>query len=192
MKIDRFFIADEDVRCVKRRRRKPDALEISGKDYLIGGELKSKPKIFERKVLEHLFENRGLLGIREIYVLKNAFIDAAITLEDGCLVLIEVKYALDWRNCCNARIEFQRFLVDKIHEKIFEGRRPERALIVFEHFSRDWSRKTIGHEYEDGWSLFYEEEKTLRRKIPEIPVDIVQLTEHGLYNPLSKQSRNEF
>jgi len=143
-------------------------------------------------VLEYLLENKGLLGIRELYALRNALVDAAVILEDDCLVLVEIKYALDWRNCCNARIEIQRFLVEKIHEKIFEGRRPERALIVFEHFGRGWDRKKMGHKYEDGWTLFYEEEKTLRRKIPEIPVDIAQLTERGLYNPLSKQSGNKF
>ncbi|MCS7114195.1 MAG: hypothetical protein RMJ15_03740 [Nitrososphaerota archaeon] len=86
-----------------------------------------------------------MLGIDKIIPLKNARVDAATTLEDGRLILIEIKYTLDWRNCCNARIEIQRFLTEKLYrDKNFKNNKPEWALIIFEHFSRDWSRKMKG------------------------------------------------
>jgi len=179
MKIEELF--SRDMRY-EMRERKPSICSPMSK--MLIKEQKSEPAKFENKVLTYLFENKNALGIEEVYALEKMLIDAAIKLFGGKLILIEVKYALNWRNCCNARVEFQRFIGEKLYENLPIDKFPERALIVFDHFSGDWDRKSKAHTLKNGWNFFYEEEKILRKKLPTIPVDIAQLTEKGLDNPL--------
>ena len=74
-------------------------------------------------------------------------------------------------------------------EKLFDGlptnEIPERALIIFDHFSGDWDRTTKGHKLKNGWNFFYEEENVLR-KGSTLPIDIVQLTDKGFENHSKK------
>lgn len=93
------------------------------------------------------------------------------------MILLEMKYALNWKNCCNARVEVQRFIEKGFNEQIPEKQQLESALIIFDHFSGDWERKTKNPKHENGWHLFYDEEELLRNKLPTIPMDIAQLTE---------------
>lgn len=60
---------------------------------------------------------------------------------------------------------------------------PERGLIIFDHFSRDWDRKPKNRKLKNGWNFFYEEEAILRRNSM-MPIDIAQLTQGRLFNPL--------
>lgn len=72
-------------------------------------------------------------------------VDGLVQLDDGKLVLVEMKYALNWKNACNARIEIQRFLYEEFcgrrwFEVITEHKKKkiDRALIIFHHFAGDW------------------------------------------------------
>lgn len=108
-------------------------------------------------------------------------VDGALELDSGKTILLEIKYALNWVNCCNARVEVQRFIEERFYKyKHFLKKQPEGALIIFDHFSGVWQERTKKHKDETGWNRFYEEEELLRKKFPTIPVDIAQLTEKGL------------
>ena len=144
--------------------------------------LKFKPKKFENEVLSYLRENKENLGIEEAYALKNMLVDSALKLNNGQLILLEIKYALNWHNACNARVQILRFVTEKVYEHLPTSEVPEKALIVFDHFSGGWDRKPKNNKYENGWNHFYEEEATLRRKSI-MPIDIAQLTEGTLFNP---------
>jgi hypothetical protein len=137
---------------------------------------KSEVKRFENKVLIYLFENRNQLGISEIYRLDNCRVDALLKLDDSEVVLAEFKYALNWYTACNARTEIQSYIEGKFHENIPE-KLPTKALIIFDHFSRDWDRRKNSFKYKNGWSYFYEEEERFRGNFPRISVDIAQLQE---------------
>ena len=140
---------------------------------------KAEYKKFERKVFIHLFDNRGRYGIDKIYVFRNMVVDGAVKLESGKVILLEIKFVLNWLADCNARIEFHRFLREKRVQDYFtqhiSKEAPEEAWIVFDHFSGDWQRK--------GWDNFYEEEGILR-PCP-IPMRIRQLTDEGLIDDRS-------
>lgn len=107
---------------------------------------------------------------------KEVFIcvDGLLNLKNGRNILLEIKYALNWKNSCNARVEIQRFIEEKF-SKVMKEKRPEGALIVFHHFSGDWRETKQYHVREIGWNYFYEEEKILRNRFPTIPVRIAQL-----------------
>jgi len=131
------------------------------------------PKVyieFERKLFNYLFENKDELGISKVYRLRSSGTDGLLELNGGETVLLEIKYALGWAKCCQARIQFQRFLTEKLHDE-FSIRKPEHGLIIFHHFIRDWARG------ERGWDYFYEEEKMLSKSL--IKTHIVQLTDDG-------------
>lgn len=135
---------------------------------------KSVTKQFENEVFLYLYENRNDLGIEEVCALKNMLVDGLLKLRNGKVILLEIKYALSWLPCCNARVEFQGFIAQRFYQRIPEKQQPEKALIIFHHFSRPWQRRP------GGWSFFYEEEENLRNKFPTISVDIAQLTDSGL------------
>lgn len=178
MKIKDLFI--KDIKYEERKRKPPVCLLVSRTSRTTDQRL--SPAGFENRVLDYLNKNRDTLGIAEIYKLENMLIDLAIVL-DGKIVLLEIKYVLNWENCCNARIEIQGFIGGKSYEKLPTGKLLERALVVFDRFSGDWDRKPEAHSFKNGWNFFYEEETVLRKMFLAVPVDIAQLTEKGLENP---------
>ena len=139
---------------------------------------------FEKRVFIHLFENRNNLGIEKIYLLKNMLVDGLLKLDRGDVILLEIKYALNWKTSCIARIQIQRFFEQKFdYKRICEyipEKQPERALVIFDHFSADWKGKQRSTNLQFGWLNFYEEEEILKGKFPIIPMDIVQLIGKGL------------
>lgn len=181
----------KDIKYEKFLREDPKCSPMQAKecnDYRSKiNEYKSKTYKFEKRVLVHLFENRHDLGIEKIYELKNMRVDAALKLDSGKIVLLEIKYALNWRNCCNARVEVERFVGEELfrtraYHKHISEEQPQAALIIFEHFSGDWEkiRRVQNHKHESGWSYFYEEEEILRKKFPTMPMCIAQLTKEGV------------
>ena len=112
---------------------------------------------------------------------QNMRVDGAIELENGNMILIEVKFALNWKNSCNARIEIQRFNKNQKISGYFNGKFPSKlvsgALIVFNRFSGDWNRQRGDSNKEMGWFSFYEEECEI--DFPCIPLHIVRLDEKG-------------
>jgi len=187
MKIEELFV--KDIKYEKWDKKKPKSSPMSkeqcDKYRTIIKEQNVKPTTkFEKEVLNYLFENRKQLGIEEVYALENMHIDGAMKLTNGTTILLEIKYALNWRNCCNAKVAIQRFIQEELFKTLPTNQIPERALVIFNHFSGDWAKKKENHIHDNGWSFFYEEEEVLRKKLPTIPVDIAQLTEKGLDNPL--------
>ena len=138
-------------------------------------------RTFEKEVLNYLFLNKKVLGIQKVYSLKNSRIDGLLRLDNNKVILIEFKYALNWKNTCNARVEIQNYIEGNFHKKLkIEEAPPSRAIVFFHHFSGDWEQKRKIFENKNGWSNFYEEEKLLREKCPIVPVDIVQFEDNSL------------
>ena len=178
MKIEDLFT--KAVKPEVRKRKNPVCSPIS--QIPLVKEKISTPIKFEQDVLEFLYRNITPLGITNIYSLENMYLDAALELEGNRLILLEFKFALNWRTACNARIEIQRFMQEKFFEKAPLNKMPEKALIIFDHFSGNWNRTSIGHKLENGWNFFYEEENVLRKGVSTIPIDIAQLTDKGIEN----------
>jgi hypothetical protein len=174
-RIEDLFI--ENIELVYRKRNTPACIVMRNKLPVKNDE---KPyKKFEKQVLNFLFENRKPFGIKKVYQTTNMLIDGAIIL-GGKLILLEMKYVLNWRNACVARVEVQRFVEEGLSDCICKGKTPRRAIIVFNDFGGDWKNKTIRLENEDGWYKFYEDEKPLREGTKMSPIDIAQLTNKGL------------
>lgn len=165
------------------RKRKP-ALVIPLSEVKHKG-TKTKPIQFEIEVFTYLNRNMQELGIVQAYALKNMLVDCALKLNSGAVILLEIKYALNWHNCCTARTEIQRFMAERLFEDLPMNQAPNRALIMFHHFSGDWDRKSKQHKLKNGWNFFYEEEIVLRATVKAMPVDIVQLTGKGLFSPVA-------
>jgi len=139
---------------------------------------KSEAYKFENRVFIHLFKSKIPLGIAEVYRLDNCRVDGLLELDSAQVILLEIKYALNWQTACNARVELQRFFEEKQIQQYFGEKhypdvprsRPTRALIIFRDFSLAWERG-------NPWRYFYGEESLLRGKIPVVPIDIVQFDE---------------
>jgi len=193
MRIEDMLVRDIKYDKRPRGRNKPDLQQMRAEER---GEYESKIETykredyrFEKRVFVYLFENRNELGIKNIYVLRNMRVDGLLKLDNEKIIVLEIKYALNWQTCSNARVEVQTFIEDtgiqeEFHKHI-PKKQPEATLIIFEHFSGDWKRRTINPKRENGWNLFYEEEEIIRKKLPTIPIDIAQLTEEGLKGHLS-------
>ena len=156
-----------------------------GKSIYINKEWKPMKK-FEKQVLNYLFKNKGPLGIKEVYEINRYLVDGAIILEDERLTLLEMKYALSWYTNNVARAEIQRFMMEKLYENFDNHQKPVRAIVVFEHFSRDWGEIRISpsHNFSsklsDGWFRFYEDETPLRKIAEMLPIDNVQFKDNEL------------
>jgi hypothetical protein len=163
------------IDCIIRRKidpkygtlRKREMKELS--DLQSIDEPKTEPLKFERMVFNYLFENKEALGISKLYQLRNSSADGLLELTSGKTVLLEIKYVLNWWRSCQARIQFLRFIVEKLHEK-FCVNKPENGLIIFHNFSSDWTKK--------GWNNFYKEENVLNKNM--IKTDIIQLVDGQL------------
>lgn len=122
-------------------------------------EIRSTPKIierktdkFEREVFTLFREHKEDLGIKKVYAFRNARIDGAVKLDDGRVILIEVKASLYWSSACVARVEIGRFLnrpniVQFYHERVSQ-KKPSGALIIFKDFRGDWKQKNKFNEDE--------------------------------------------
>ena len=164
MRID--DIMNREINPGPIKSKEPKSIEI--KVPLCLDHLRSKPIKFERKVFNYLFENRDKLGISRIFQLKNSRADGLLELNSGEMVLLEIKYALGWAKCCQARIQFQWFLIGKVYERL-SIEKPRNSLIVFHHFGADWAKH--------GWDYFYGEENILSKSL--VQTDIAQLTDDG-------------
>jgi hypothetical protein len=96
-----------------------------------------KDLCYEKEVFNYMLKHKCGLGISNIYRLKNARADGLLRLDNGKIVLLEIKYALNCNKGSVARISFQRFMIQRIYEKLSIDR-PENALIVFHQFSNLW------------------------------------------------------
>jgi len=153
-------------------KRKPELTEVAAP---LTSVYKREDYKFPQEVLNYFLKNKNTLGVNKIYRLKNSIIDGLLELNTGKVILLEIKYVLNWTKCCQARLQFQRFFIEKFYDKL-SIKKPEGALIVFHHFSGDWGRKRAkNRRYLDGWNRFYEEENILRENL--IKTDIVQLTD---------------
>lgn len=159
MRVEEIFKPNE---CEPSEKESPECLRITD------------------KVCE-TFNNKKSLGISEVCKLDNCRIDGLLQLDNGKVIALEIKYALNWQTTCNARIEIQRFFQEEMIQRYFKEKpsptvpkkQPAQALIVFSRFSGDWQRR-------NGWQLFYWEEKILRGKFPIVPIDIAQFDDRQL------------
>jgi hypothetical protein len=158
-------IINKSIEPIYGTKRKGQKRELD--DYI--SENHSGYNEFERRVFNYLFENRAALGIKKVYRLTNASVDGLLELDNREMILLEIKSALGWAYCCQARIQIQRFLTEKLHDKL-AVKKPDDALIIFQKFvGSDWRQR--------GWDLFYEEENVLSGDM--VKTHIAQLTNDG-------------
>lgn len=142
---------------------------------------KKQTKEFENWVLVYLFDNAKRLGIEKIYHLENMRVDGLLKLDNGKTILLETKFALNWKTASNAKVELQLFFEGDYKGKPFREyipeNLPEEALIIFNHFTGDWRRGANNRKRLNGWNFFYEDEEILGGKFPIVPIHIAQLTE---------------
>ena len=153
-------------------------------------EKQNLPLAFERSSFNYFFlsENKKYLGIKDVYQLKASRVDGLLELDTGQIVLLEIKYALGWLKCCQARIQFQSFMKKRFYEK-FNIRKPENALIVFHHFSGDWARTKKKGDKEIGWDNFYSEENDLKDLNENlVKIDVLQLKSNEFFTVSSNEN----
>jgi len=129
--------------------------------------------VFEKTVFNYILENKQSLGVSNVYQLRAARTDGLLKLDTGQMVLLEIKYALGWVKCCQARIQFESFIKLNIYGKIHIDK-PENALILFNQFSRDWARMGK-YNRQKGWYNFYDEQNYLSDD--SLNIHIAQLTD---------------
>ena len=173
--ITKTVVLEERTKKVHKPTHLTSILKIS--------DTESEPAKFEKQVSNFLYENKDELGILNVFALENMLVDSVIELKDGQFILVECKLALNWHNACNARVEIQRFIAEKLY-KPHNLKAPRQGFILFKKFSGDWER-TASRKNENGWNFFYEEEYPLRKAGVGIPLDIIQFKGNGeLVNPL--------
>jgi hypothetical protein len=131
--------------------------------------------VFEKTVFNYILENKQSLGVSNVYQLRAARTDGLLKLDTGQMVLLEIKYALGWVKCCQARIQFEWFLRRMAYYKLCVNK-PENALIIFHHFSRDWARIGKKNNRQKGWNNFYDEQDNLSY-YGSLNIHIAQLTD---------------
>lgn len=184
MRIEDLF--SETVEPEKRDHQEPKCKPITKtvRDIFARTHPRKETTKFEKEVFVHLFDNARALGIDKIYDLNMVRVDGLLKLDSGKVVLVEMKYALNWKTSCNARVEFQLFFEGTYHGKPFREyipeKLPEAALIIFNKFSSDWNETRECWERIDGWNFFYEEEKILGSKFPTVPVRIARFSDNKL------------
>jgi len=175
MRIHDIINKEIKIGCKEYKPLPRKAIEIT--EPLLHTESRRVDLEFEITVFNYLLEQKSILEINKIYKLKSSSADGILELEDGQTVLLEIKYALGWAKCCQARIQFQRFLTEGLYDKLCPNfNKPENGLIVFHHFSGDFARPRKNREC--GWVYFYEEGNVLDRSL--IKTDIVRLEDNGL------------
>ena len=79
---------------------------------------KSEAYKFENRVFIHLFKSKIPLGIAEVYRLDNCRVDGLSELDGAQVILLEIKYALNWQTACNARLRVDNDLFEKTIEEL--------------------------------------------------------------------------
>lgn len=131
-----------------RKRRKPRRVEITEPLPTAG---KKPDMAYESAVFNHLLANKESLGIRRINQLKNQRMDGELELVDGRLVAIEIKYRMNWLKACQSGSQLRTFLnMSEEHRTQIKA-----AIVFFEEFSGDWSRKMNSHATVLGWVGWY-------------------------------------
>lgn len=107
---------------------------------------------YEDEVFNFLFENRSVLGIRQLARLYNQGMDGVVELTGGSWVPIEIKYRMNWPLACISGHQFRRFLTINEGDKL----RVRAGLVFFKEFAGDWARRWQSG-LEKGWVYWYTE-----------------------------------
>jgi len=125
----------------------------------------SQSYVFENQVFNYLFSNKTKLNINKIYRFHNSLIDGYIEFENEKIILVEIKYVLNWLKVCNARIQFNRFINRKIFNHPAIDINESNILggyIIFNNMNEikgnDWGGRVKERKYLNGWYRFYEEQ----------------------------------
>lgn len=124
---------------------------------------KSAAKRFETNVFNFLSSNRTELGIANVSRLLNQRIDGIIETESSELLLLEIKYVMNWDNACRCNCQFEQYF--KISKD--QSQKCKRGIVIFEEFSGDWNRRPDKRKLEKGWHNWYQEHaKMFSRPFP--------------------------
>ncbi|MCB0588741.1 MAG: hypothetical protein KDD06_25860, partial [Phaeodactylibacter sp.] len=105
---------------------------------------------FEATAINFLLEHKEALNIRELYRIKNGFIDLFLTLNSGLTISVELKQALHWGPSNVARSQINCFEMLESHRMLGLDK-PQLGIILFETFGRDWKKIDGGRPHENGW-----------------------------------------
>jgi hypothetical protein len=152
---------------------------------------------FEGEVFNFLFDNKALLGISKIFRFENLIIDGGLILNNDEAILLEFKYALGWEKSCQARLQFQRFQIDKSYKEIqfsekIQFEKAKDALVIFHHFSGDWGETPKeARDNLNGWNRFYQEEEIFRRKKSPLRTHIMQYKKNNKARIYSSRNKGD-
>ncbi len=106
---------------------------------------------YEADVLNFLFANKELLGIKAVIKFTALLVDGAVELLDGRRFTVEVKFRMNWEKACQAEWQFRNFMKrTAIRPFPVAG-----GIVIFEEFSGDWTRQAARRLLENGWSHWY-------------------------------------
>jgi hypothetical protein len=135
--------------------------------------LTSPSRIYELEAFNYLFENSRKLDIESVIKFDNLHVDGQIVLVDRRRFVIEVKYRMNWLKQCQAVWQFKKFL----STKEAETNPVSGAIIIFEEFTADWSKKANSHAKNLwGWEGWYLE---VYNCIPEKPMHLLMWRQGG-------------
>jgi hypothetical protein len=137
-------------------------------------QLKTEPAKFEKRVFNCLWANKKQLRLKKVERLQNCLIDGRLECEDGRIVGLEMKYAMNWCNACKAGWQLQKS-IERYEASL--GRFSE-AIVIFDHFTGDWDRGSAGRNRKNGWNRWYED----HYKIGKLKVHLLQFTQGRLIN----------
>jgi hypothetical protein len=173
-------LEDLFTEAIKRNEEKNTVFRAELMTELIKSKTADEAMKFQDTVLNYLYKHEP--SVEKICRLHGMEVDSALWLKNKSLLLCEFKYSLGWYTSSVARVEVLSFIGQKFYEQLPEpmNKYPDRALIVFKDFSRDWIK--------NGWCEFYFEEEGIRSSFPAIPpTDIAQLLKNGeLFNPYAR------
>jgi hypothetical protein len=149
-------------------RRKGRVTTLSG-PIPLGGKT-ARHAIYEGEVFNFLWSHKDILDIRSVAKFANLLVDGQVVLGDGRRLVIEVKLRMNWLKACQSEWQLRQFLSRYSKEA---GLDPvDGAMVFFEAFSGDWSKKRSGARNVWGWEAWY---LYYRDAIDGKPVDLLML-----------------
>jgi hypothetical protein len=115
---------------------KPNTPKNAPKKTLITS--RSSNNGFEARAFNCLFSSKSILGIKSVYKCSAARMDGCLEMEDGEIILLEMKETLNWTSVKSATFQF-------LAGNSMLNLRVKRAIIVFENLSKEWE-ESFKHE----------------------------------------------
>jgi len=106
---------------------------------------------YEATVFNFLLDKKGELGIESVTKFKNRLVDGQVILSNRKLLVVEVKFRMNWERACQAEWQFRQYL----KRIATDPSRVDGAIVIFQEFSGDWKKATASRKNAWGWEAWY-------------------------------------